>query len=71
MLKRADAAGQLERVRSGDIGGFGGSGRAFGAHGDSQIGRSQRRRVIDAVADHHDRAILSLGQYNQGFLVRA
>ena len=31
---------------------------AGGAHGDADVGRGQRRRVVDAVADHGHRAEL-------------
>ena len=31
-----------------------------GAHGDADIGRGQRRRVVDAVAGHGDDAALAL-----------
>jgi hypothetical protein len=39
--------------------------------GDGQVRRRQRWRVIDAVADHHDRAVLALGQHDQELLVWA
>ena len=45
----ADPVDEDDRVR-----GFGSYGRSGGPHGDSDIGKRQRRSVVDAVADHHD-----------------
>ena len=39
------------------VGGLGGCRRAARAHGDAHVGRRQRRRVVDAVADHDDHAL--------------
>ena len=41
-----------------DVGGFKRDVGAGGAHGDADVGGGQRRRVVDAVADHRDRAVL-------------
>ena len=51
------------------VGGLGRGRRAPGAHGHADIGRRQRRRVVDAVADHHHRAVLALRQHHQDLLV--
>ena len=37
------------------VGGLGGDRRARRAHRDADVGQRQRGRVVDAVADHHDR----------------
>ena len=37
------------------VGGLGGDGRALAGHRDADVGERERRRVVDAVADHHDR----------------
>ena len=42
-----------------DVGGLGGDVGARG-HGDADIGLRQRRRVVEAVADHRDAAALAL-----------
>src|ERR1700722_20174805 len=38
-------------------------------HRDANIRRSESRRVIDAVSDHHDRTILSFRKDDQHFLI--
>ena len=47
----ADPVDEDDRVR-----GLRSDGRARGSHGDSDIGERERRSVVDAVADHDDRA---------------
>ena len=37
------------------VGGLGGHGRSGRAHRDADVGERERGRVVDAVADHHDR----------------
>ena len=60
---RARASGDPDRLgeaieaidRDDDIGGLGRCGRAPGAHRHPDVGDRQRRCVVDAVADHHER----------------
>ena len=40
------------------------------AHSDPNIGGGECRRVIYAIANHHYRAVLALGQHDQHFLIR-
>ena len=55
-----DGVGDAVDAVDGDhgVGGLGGHGRAGGAHRDSDVGERERGSVVDAVADHHDRAQL-------------
>ena len=40
------------------------------AHCHADIRSGQRRRIVDAVADHHDGTVFPLGEHNENFLVR-
>ena len=53
-----------------DIGRLGGGCCATRAHGNTDISGRQRGRVVHAVAHHHDRPALALGQHEQNFLIR-
>ena len=53
-----------------DVGGFGRGGRAARAHRDADVGRRERRRVVQPVADHHHDAVAALGLDGFDLLVR-
>ncbi len=54
----ASTLGQVVEVvaHERDVGGFDGDVAADGAHRDADVGGRERRSVVDAVADHRDRA---------------
>ncbi len=53
-----------------DVGGFERSIAAHGAHHDADVGRRQGGRVVDAVADHRDRAVGAAQELDRRHLVR-
>jgi hypothetical protein len=53
-----------------NIGDFSRCGGSSGAHCEADIRSRERRRVVDAVAHHHDGPVLALGDDHQDFLVR-
>ena len=55
-----EAVDQQHHVRR-----LGRGGGAAGAHRDADVGGGERRRVVDAVADHHHRAVLALGEHRE------
>ena len=40
-----------------------------GAHGNPDVGGGERRRVVDAVADHRNRAVRASNRLHSGYLV--
>ena len=65
---RHDAVEMIDQNHN--VGSLGGRGSASGAHSHADISRGKRWRIIDAVADHHDGTVFSLGEHNQNFLIR-
>ena len=52
-----------------DVGGFERRVAAHRAHHDADVGGGQRRRVVDAVADHRDRAVRAGAGFDRRDLV--
>ena len=57
---RRSAYGQLEQLvrHQRDVGGFEGHVGAGCAHRHADVGRGQRRRIVDPVPHHHHRAVI-------------
>ena len=67
-VRRAQQVGLAQTVESVDgehhVRGLRRGSRSPRAHGDPDVGESQRRCVVDTVADHHRRSLSALGSYD-------
>ena len=60
LIEIASATRSTRSTSDDGVGGLRGDGRAARAHRDADVGERQRGRVVDPVADHHDRAQVRL-----------
>ena len=66
--RRSDAGDLIDQQHH--VCGFGRRRSAARAHRQADIGRGERGRVVDAVADHHHRAACALGEHDLDLFLR-